>query len=110
MATITIDPQTLASFTITLAALANAGARQSTMINNSSDYPAALVYFKLKVNGTPTVNNVSEVYLLRGDNPTTSTYRTDGAGASDAAITIINALLIGTIKHTATLNETVRRF
>lgn len=88
-----------ATFTITLASLANASARQSTMITNSSDYPAAMVFLTIKSGSVaPTAGTVYEVYLIRGD----GTMRDDNAGASDAAITIENASLLGTIVVTAT--------
>jgi hypothetical protein len=89
--------------------LAAGAARQATMLNNKasvgadSGYPAALVYIKIKSGGVaPTAGKVYEIYLLRGDDPAASSYRTDGAGASDAAITIENAQLLGTIIVTAT--------
>lgn len=103
-------PITEASFTITLASLANSTAgvgRQSTMIDNTSNnYPAALIYLKIESGAsTPTVNNLYLVYLLRGDIPGgSSNYRTDGAGASDAGLTILNANLLGTIRVTASAN------
>lgn len=97
---IRIKPITPAGFTCTLASLANATARQSTMLLNTNNYPAAIVMLRIKSGAAaPTVGTVYEVYLLRGDN---SVYRTDGAGASDAAITIENAQLLGTIVVTAT--------
>ena len=91
------------NFTITLASLANNAARQSTMINNTGNQPAAMVYVRLKSGASaPSANTVYEIYLLRGDDASSSTYRTDNAGASDAAITIENAPLLGTIIVTAT--------
>lgn len=99
---ITLPTQAKASFTITLASLANGNARQSDMIANSGNRPAAIVYLKIKSGGSaPTAGTVYSVYLLRGNDPSSSTYRTDGAGASDAAITIENAPLLGTIVVTA---------
>ena len=96
-------PIAKATFTLTLASLANAAARQSTMIANSNNMPAAIVTLKIKSGGVaPTVGTVYEVYLLRGDDAASSTYRSDGAGASDAAITIENAQLLGSIVVTAT--------
>ena len=92
---IRIKPITKATFTCTLASLANAAARQSTMINNSSNYPAAIVTMKIKSSAAaPTVGTLYEIYLLRGDDAASSTYRSDAAGASDATITIENAQLI----------------
>lgn len=96
-----------ATFTITLASLANGSARQSTLVDNSSnDYPAALIFLKIKSGGTaPTAGKVYEVYLIRGNDPSSSDYRSDGAGASDAAITIENAVLLGAIVVTNTANK-----
>lgn len=83
-----------ATFTLTLASLANAGARQSDMETNNNNNPAALIHLRIKGGGTgPTAGSVYEVYLLRSD----GTIADDGAGASDAAITIENAPLLGTI-------------
>lgn len=94
------------AITITLAALAAAASRQSTMIANANHYPAAIVYLKLKSGAAaPTAGSVYEVYLLRGDDAGSSSYRSDGAGASDAGITIENAQLLGTVIVTATTNK-----
>jgi len=94
------------ALTITLASLAAAGARQSTMVANSNNYPSAIVYLKIESGGTgPVAGKVYEVYLLRGDDASSSAYRTDGAGATDAAITIENAQFLGTITVTNTANK-----
>jgi hypothetical protein len=98
-------PQAKATFTITLSSLASTTARQSTMINNSGNFPGAIVYLALESGGSlPTNGSVYEVFLLRGDDPAASTYRTDGAGASDAAITIRNASRLGSIAVTNSAN------
>jgi hypothetical protein len=95
-----------AAFTLTLASLANNVARQSAMIANSNNYPAAMVYLRIRSGASaPTSGQVYEVYLIRGDDASSSTYRTDGAGAGDAAITIENAQLLGTIVVTNTANK-----
>lgn len=92
-------------FTITLASLANGSARQSTMIDNTNNRPAMLVYLRIRSGAiAPTAGAIYEIYLLRGD-AAAPTYRTDGAGAVDAAITIENAQLLGTIVVTATINK-----
>ena len=94
---ITIKDISSANFTITLASLADAAGRQSDMITNSNDYPAALVGLKITsgasapTNGTPYL-----IYLLRD----IGTVVDDGAGSSDAAITIENAPLLGSIRVT----------
>lgn len=97
------------ALTCTIASLAAGGARQSTMVSNVSSvatddgFPAAMVYIRIKSGAAaPTAGKVYEVYLLRGDDPSASAYRSDNAGASDAAITIENAQLLGTIIVTAT--------
>lgn len=93
---------TKATFTCTIASLANGNARQSDMIANSNNYPAALVFFKIKSGAAaPTAGASYDIYLLRGNDSASSDFRTDGAGASDAAITIQNAKLLGSIFATA---------
>lgn len=100
------------TFTLTMLSLAAAAARQSTMINNNANpvagrgWPAAIVYLRIKSGAAaPTAGKLYEVYLLRGDDPSASAYRTDNAGASDAAITIENAQLLGTIVVTANASK-----
>jgi hypothetical protein len=95
-----------ANFTITLSSLANGSARQSTIVANTSTTTgrrrAALIFMKIESGGSaPTNGAIYEIFMLRGDD---SGNRTDGAGASDAAITIQNAQLIGTLAVTATTN------
>lgn len=93
------------ALTCTLASLANGSARQSTLITNSTDRPAALVFLRIKSGASaPTVGSTYEVYLLRGSGAGTDIID-DNAGASDAAITIENAPLLGTIVVTATANK-----
>lgn len=97
------------AFTITLASLAAAAARQSTLVANKatigpdSGYPAAMVYLKMKSGAVaPTAGKVYEVYLIRADDtPGSLTFADDNAGTTDAAITIENAPLLGTIIVTA---------
>lgn len=98
-------PIAKATFTVTLASLANGSARQSTMISNTNNYPAAIVYLKLKSNAAPTAGSSYKVFLTRGDDASSSTYRTDGIGATDAAVTsVLNAQLLGNIILTANAN------
>ena len=86
-----------ASFTITLGGLANGSARQSTEIDNTTNlYVGAYVACNIKLGTSPTSNTIISVYILRNDNNATP-IRDDAAGASDAAITIKNATLIGTL-------------
>lgn len=102
-------PITKASFTITLASLANGSARQSTLVANSNQYPAALVGLTV-VSGAaaPTAGTVYEIYLLRSLVVGAGDARDDGAGATDAAITIENAQLLGTLVVTATSAKAFR--
>ena len=91
------------TFTITLASLASAAARQSTIVSNANSRNAAVIYLRIESGGTaPAAGTVYELYLIRDDGITT--LRTDNAGAADAAITIVNAQLIGTIVVTNNLN------
>ena len=102
--------QTKALFTITLASLATAAARQSTLISNTGKFPAAIIHLRIKSGAVaPTAGLAYEVYLIRGDDAASSTYRTDNAGATDAAITIENATLLGTIVVTASANKNFYR-
>ena len=54
----------------------------------------------------PTAGTVYEIFLIRGDG---SGNRDDNAGAVDAAITIENSALIGTLIVTATANKDFQR-
>jgi len=98
-----------AALTITLASLASSTAgvgRQSTLVDNSSArYGELVVYVKITVGTTPTANTPIYVYLIRSDNDGTD-HRTDGAGASDAALTVNNAPLLGVIMVPATTSDT----
>lgn len=86
----------VSTFTISLAGLGSNASRQSTIVTNSNNRASALVYMRIRSgNGAPNAGTVYLVYLLRDDGITT--LRTDGAGATDAAITILNAQLLGTI-------------
>lgn len=97
-----IETESEASFTISLASLADGAGRQSTIIDNTTDKaPAALISLGIKSGGTAPSNLTAyEVYLIRD----TGTIRDDGAGASDAAITILNAPHLGSILVTNDVN------
>jgi hypothetical protein len=86
----------------TLAALATATARQGTVVTNTLNRPAALFMYRIESGAVaPTAGAIYEIFLIRGDG---LGRRTDNAGASDAAITINNAQLIGTLQVTANAN------
>lgn len=105
--------QASTAMTITVASLATSTTgvgRQSTLIDNTTVRASeALIYCKITVGTTPTANKPIYVYLLRGDDPASSNYRTDGAGATDAGLTIINAQLLGTIMCTAATSDVAYR-
>jgi hypothetical protein len=68
--------------------------------NATARYQDLLIYVKLKTDTTtaPDADAICEVYLLRGDADATSEHITDGAGASDAAMTVLNAPLVGVVR------------
>lgn len=92
----------VSAFTITLAALGAGSARQSTIVANGNNRGAAVIYLKIQSGNAPTAGTIYELYLLRDDGITT--LRTDSAGAADAAITIVNAQMIGTLVVTNNAN------
>lgn len=93
------------ALTITLASLASSTAgvgRQSTVVDNTSNkYLDVIVYVKIKQGTSPTGNRAVYVYLIRDDNNATN-HRSDGAGASDAALTVQTAACIGSMMNKAT--------
>ncbi|HVY71465.1 MAG TPA: hypothetical protein VHH73_16150 [Verrucomicrobiae bacterium] len=94
-----------AALNITLASLASSTSgvgRQSDLVDNTtSRYQRLLLYVKLKQGTSPTGSTACYIYLIRSDADGTSPHYTDGAGASDAAITILNAQLVGVLANTA---------
>lgn len=90
------------ALTITLASLATSTAgvgRQSTLVDNTTNrYQDALVYVKITQGTNPTGNKGVYVYLIRSDNQGTD-HVSDGAGASDAGLTVLNAPIIGVMKN-----------
>jgi hypothetical protein len=93
-----------AAATITLASLASNSARQSTKITNTNARPGALIYFQVRTGATPVDGGTVELYLLKGD----GTIAEDNYGASDAAITLDQAKLLGVIRVSATGNAFYR--
>lgn len=92
----------VANITITLAGLAAGSARQSTILANANNRGAAVIYLKIQSGNAPAQGTIYELYLLRDDGVTT--LRTDNAGVADAAITIVNAQLMGTLVVTNNAN------
>lgn len=100
MSTVKDSFAAVASFTLTLASLANSTAgvgRQATMVDNTTNlYTSALINLNVKVGTSPTANSLIYVYLVRSNNDGTAIVD-DNAGASDAGLTVINSPLLGTI-------------
>ncbi len=94
--------QSSTAFTITIASLASSAVgvgRQSDMIDNSSGREQlARIWCKIKQGTSPTSARTVSLYLLTGDAHGTP-HRTDGAGASDAGITLQNAPIIGVMRN-----------
>jgi len=66
--------------------------RQTTMVDNTvTKYIGISLNVKITLGTSPTPNKSIYLYLLEGN----GTNWTDGAGASDAALTVVNALPIG---------------
>lgn len=90
------------AFTITLNALADDAGRQSTMIDNETSRDAdALIFVAIDIASGGVADAIIEIYALRADQTTSPNISTDGAGASDAALTVLNAKLIGTLRVNA---------
>ena len=91
----------VSNFTITLASLASSTAgvgRQSTMIDNTTTRAGRVfVFVKIKQGTSPTSARGVYIYGIRGD----ATNRDDAAGASDAALTVLNCPLIGVLANKA---------
>lgn len=108
MATVKDTFAAIADFTITLASLASSTAgvgRQGTLIDNTTNlFTSALISVKFTVGTTPTINTPISVYLVRSDNNSTPLID-DGAGASDAGLTIKNSPLLGVLICNATTSN-----
>ena len=89
--------------TITLNGLANAAARQGTIVDNTVNrYERVIVAVKVTLGTTPTTTGFLSVYLIR-DNGAATPLRDDNAGAADAVITIRNARLLGPLSSPTNL-------
>lgn len=96
---------TPAALTISLASLSTSTSgltgRQSTLVDNTTNrYQRVIVYVQITLGTSPTGSRAVYVRLLRSDNQGTDII-TDGAGASDAALTAKNATLIGMLEDGA---------
>lgn len=84
--------------------LANGGARQSTLIDNTSNlFLDALVMFKIKT-GSSGVSATGVVNIYAAGTVDNATTLTEGAGSSDASITLVsptNLRFVGSINAVA---------
>lgn len=96
---------TTTAMTITLASLASSTTgvgRQSDIVDNTTTrYSAIILFVQVKLGTSPTSNKGVYVHLIRDDNNGGSTIRSDGAGASDAALTVLNAQQIGGLQDSS---------
>lgn len=94
------------AMTATLASLASSTAgvgRQTDMVDNSTvKAPKIRVIGKVTTGTSPTASRAIYIYLLTGD----GTLRTDGAGATDAGLTVVSARLVKAIPTSSTSNTT----
>jgi hypothetical protein len=100
------------ALTITLASLpsSTSGAgQQSTLISNTTDkWQRVHVFFRVTTGTTPTVNKSIRFFLIKGDDPAASNIRTDNAGATDAALTVVTADQMYAVAVSATSNVAYR--
>lgn len=97
------------SLTITLLSLASSIVgigRQSGMEDNATTnlFQKVRIYAKITTGTSPTVDKSIRMYLILGDGHTTP-FRSDGAGASDASLTVVNAQLIAAVSIKATSDK-----
>jgi hypothetical protein len=89
--------ETFGTLTISLASLASSTTgvgRQSTIVDNSTTrYKRVRIFGQVKLGTSPAAGAIY-VYGIRGEKTGTA-FRTDAAGATDAALTILNAPIIG---------------
>lgn len=106
---ITSNFGTSTAMTITLASLASSTVgvgRQSSMIDNSSSLAQMIrIYFKVTTGTSPTANRSIQFYLLTADLISSPNIITDGAGASDAGLTIVSAPLVYVIPTSNTSDK-----
>lgn len=88
--------ETVATITITLGSLPSSTTgvgQQGAIIDNSTTrYKRASLKGKITLGTSPTVGAVY-IYAIKGEK-TGGVYRTDGAGATDAGFTVLNARLL----------------
>lgn len=83
----------VSQLTITLASLASSTSgvgRQGTIVDNTTTrYKRIYLFPRIKLGTSPTSSTLIRFYLIRDD---TNSIRTDGAGSSDAGLTVKNAI------------------
>lgn len=85
------------TFTCTLASLANGSARQSTIIDNTSNlFLDVLMMLKVKT-GSSGVSATGVVNVYAGGTVDNASTLTEGAGSTDAAITLVSPTNLGFI-------------
>jgi len=98
------------ALTITLASLASSTAgvgRQSNLVDNTTDLGQMIrVYFKITTGTSPTDNKTINFYLITADAPSSANIITDGAGTTDASLTIQSAPLVQSITTLSTSDKT----
>lgn len=95
-----------AAGTITIASLATSTAgvgRQSTLLDNITTdlFQIVHIFVKVTTGTSPTADKSIFLYFVKCDD-LSETYCTDGAGASDAALTIVNANQISGVATSST--------
>lgn len=110
MATIKDSYAAAQAITITLASLASSTAgvgRQGTLVDNTTNlYTSAIVSVNIKMGTTPTANTIVTVYLIRSNNDGTAIID-DGAGTTDAGLTVVEAPVLGTLVNPNTTTGNV---
>lgn len=99
------------SLAATLASLATSTAgvgRQSDMVNNLDNAQMVRIFFLITTGTSPVANKTIQFYLINGDDPSSSNIRTDGAGASDAGLTVVTAPLVYVVQTNGTSNQPYR--
>lgn len=100
---------TSTQLTITLNSLASSTVgvgRQSTMVDNTSDrFQFINLHIKVKTGTSPTASKGIYVYLLKGNKASTPDVITDGAGASDAGLTVASAQQIAGAATSSTTGQ-----
>jgi len=97
-----------ALMTITLASLATSTVgvgRQSTLVDNTDNAQMLRIFFDITTGTSPTVGKTIQFYLLSGDDAASPNIITDGAGASDAGLTIASAPLVFVVQTDATSDK-----